>query len=170
MNNLEKEGNVSSEILGAIDLIIKHMPHAIFGGSIALNAINLIDRPVKDIDLFFIKGDSLDYCRGRESGFWKMFTENGDTTVESDTVTDMNGEPIQRTSVKIKGVNTCCFKVSQEELQHSKVKFLGREICIQNVNYVLQAKQCYAEKNPKHKEDIENSMKVISDLIDDLPW
>lgn len=164
MNNLEK-GNVSPEILEAIDIIIKHIPNVVFGGSIALNAINLIDRPVKDIDLFFLENDSLGFNKEGKDTFWSIST-NEEFKIESDTVTDMNGNPISRTSVKIKNVNVCCFKVSQEELQHSKVKFLGREICVQNVNYVLQAKKCYAHKNSKHKEDIDNAMKII----DDLPW
>ena len=163
MNNLEK-GNVSPEILEAIDIIIKHIPNVVFGGSIALNAINLIDRPVKDIDLFFIEGNSLGRNKEGKNTFWHIPTDS-DFKVESDTVTDMNGNPISRTSVKVKNVNVCCFKVSQEELQHSRVKFLGREICVQNVNYVLQAKQCYAHKNSKHKEDIDNTMKFINSLF-----
>ena len=33
-----------------------------------------------------------------------------------------------------------CFKVSDEEMQHSKIEFLGRKICVQNVNYLLWQK------------------------------
>mgnify|MGYP001222914324 CR=1 FL=1 len=168
MNNLEKPGNLSSEILEVIDLLIKHCPNVIFGGSIALNAINLIDRPVKDIDLLFEENNSLGY-KDDKLNFWQAFTEAVNTQItegkiESDTVTNTNGEPIQRTGVKIKNINICCFKVKKHELQHSKVKFIGREICIQNVNYVLQAKQSYASKNPKHQEDINNAIKIINDL------
>lgn len=145
-NNLENKEVLSDEILNAIDLIIKHTPTAVFGGSIALNAVGLINRKVSDIDLFFPINESLS-----KNGFLSI--EN-DGQMFSDTVTDVNGVAIQRTGAKIAGVKTCCFKVSDEELQHSKIKFLGREICVQNVNYAIMAKMTYADKNNKHKEDL----------------
>jgi hypothetical protein len=52
-NNLENKQILSDDILNAIDLIIKKTPHAVFGGSIALNAVGLINRKISDIDLFF---------------------------------------------------------------------------------------------------------------------
>ena len=41
----------------------------------------------------------------------------------SDTVTNTNGIEIQRTGGAKIGIKTCCFKVSNEELQCSKHKF-----------------------------------------------
>ena len=145
-NNLENKEVLSKEILNAIDLIIKHTPNAVFGGSIALNAVGLINRKVSDIDLFFHLDESL-----TENGFLSI--EN-DGQILSDTVTDVNGVEIQRTGARIAGVKTCCFKVPDERLQHSKIEFLGRKICIQNVNYAIMAKMAYADKNNKHKEDL----------------
>lgn len=149
-NNLENEEVLSEEILNAIDLIIKHTPNAVFGGSIALNAVGLISRKVSDIDLFFPLNESL-----AKNGFLSI--EN-DGQILSDTVTNVNGVEIQRTGAKIAGVKTCCFKVSDEELQCSKHKFIRNEtertICIQNVNYAIMAKMTYADKNNKHKEDL----------------
>src|SRR5690242_1416682 len=58
-NNLENENVLSSEILNAIDLVINNCPNAVFGGSIALNAVGLINRKVSDIDLFFEESESL---------------------------------------------------------------------------------------------------------------
>ena len=145
-NNLENKEVLSDEILNAIDLIIKHTPNAVFGGSIALNAVGLINRKVSDIDLFFDINESL-----TKNGFLSI--EN-DGQILSDTVTNVNGVEIQRTGAKIAGVKTCCFKVSDEEMQHSKIEFLGRKICVQNVNYAIIAKMTYADKNNKHKEDL----------------
>jgi hypothetical protein len=145
-NNLENKEVLSDEILKAIDLIIKQTPSAVFGGSIALNAVGLLNRKVSDIDLFFAINESL-----LKNGF--LSVEN-DGQILSDTVTNVNGVEIQRTGAKIAGVKTCCFKVSDEELQHSKVEFFGRKICIQNVNYAIQAKMTYADKNNKHNEDL----------------
>jgi hypothetical protein len=145
-NNLENKEILSDDILNAIDLIIKKTPHAVFGGSIALNAIGLINRKISDIDLFFSLNENL-----TRNSFLSI--EN-DGELFSDTVTDVNGLEIQRTGAKIAGIKTCCFKVPDEELSHSKIKFLGREICIQNVNYAIMAKRAYANKNDKHKEDL----------------
>ena len=145
-NNLESKEVLSAEILNAIDLIIKHTPNAVFGGSIALNAVGLINRKVSDIDLFFHLNENL-----TKNGFLSIVN---DGQILSDTVTNVNGVEIQRTGAKIAGVKTCCFKVSDEEMQHSKIEFLGRKICVQNVNYAIMAKMTYADKNNKHKEDL----------------
>jgi hypothetical protein len=39
--------NIPDNILDAINIIVRNTPSAVFGGSIALNVIGLIDRPVK---------------------------------------------------------------------------------------------------------------------------
>lgn len=145
-NNLENKEVLSDEILNAIDLIIKHTPNAVFGGSIALNAVGLINRKVSDIDLFFHWDEIL-----TKNGFLSF---KNDGQILSDTGTNINGMEIQKTGAKIAGVKTCCFKVSDEGMQHSKIEFLGRKICIQNVNYAIMAKMTYAGKNDKHKEDL----------------
>lgn len=160
-NNLESKEILSDEMLNAISIIIKHTPNVIFGGSIALNAVGLINRPISDIDLFFRMNESL--------------TKNGYLSIKSigeitsDTVTDVNGVEIQRTGTKIAGVKACCFKVSDEELQHSKCTFIrdGNEftIYIQNVNYAIMAKKSYASKNIKHKTDLENISNTLENIL-----
>ena len=160
MKNLENKEILSDEILKAISLVIERTPNAVFGGSIALNAIGLINRPVSDIDLFFGMNDSLN-----KNGYLSI-ASIGEIT--SDTVTNTNGIEIQRTGAKIAGIKTCCFKVSDEELQCSKHKFIrdGVEftICIQNVNYAIEAKKSYSSRNQKHKSDLE----TISNVLDGL--
>lgn len=160
MKNLENKEILSDEILKAISLVIERTPNAVFGGSIALNAIGLINRPVSDIDLFFGMNESLN-----KNGYLSI-ASIGEIT--SDTVTNTNGIEIQRTGAKIAGIKTCCFKVSDEELQCSKHKFIrdGVEftICIQNVNYAIEAKKSYSSRNQKHKSDLE----TISNVLDGL--
>jgi len=148
MNNLENKEILSDEILKAIDLIISTCPNAIFGGSIALNAVGLLNRKVSDIDLFFPEIESLSKN--------KFLSIENEGEITSDTVTNTNGKEIQRTGAKIAGVKTCCFKVDDEELQYSKFAFLGRTIKIQSVNYAIQAKRAYEFKNEKHKSDLIN--------------
>jgi hypothetical protein len=153
-NNLENKEILSEEFLKAIDLIIKDNPNVVFGGSIALNAVGLIKRKVADIDLFLKKNDSLTK--------YSFLSVQNDGEICSDTVTDVNGKPIQRTACKIGGVKTCCFKVDDEELQHTKVEFLGRKICVQNVNYAIMAKMSYADRNNKHKDDLKTIEEIYN--------
>ena len=112
MKNLENKEILSDEILNAISLIIEKTPNAVFGGSIALNAIGLINRPISDIDLFFGMNENLS-----KNGYLSVETIG---EITSDTVTNTNGIEIQRTGAKIAGVKTCCFKVSDEELENMR--------------------------------------------------
>ena len=160
MKNLENKEILSDEIFNAISLIIKQNPNAVFGGSIALNAVGLINRPISDIDLFFGMNESLS-----KNGYLSVETIR---EITSDTATNTNGIEIQITGAKIAGVKTCCFKVSNEELQHSKHTFTRNNktytICVQNVNYAIEAKKAYSSRNPKHTTDLEN----ITDVLDGL--
>jgi hypothetical protein len=161
MKNLENEKILSDEILNAVLVIIKQDPNVIFGGSIALNAINLLSRPISDIDLCFRKGDNLSRM---------LFDATNDASdVASVTATDVNGEKIQRISTKILGIKTCCFKLSDEQLQHSKHTFNrnGTEItiCIQNVNYAIEAKRAYSDICQKHKVDLESISEVLNNTF-----
>ncbi len=148
--------NIPDNILSAIDIIVKNTPDVVFGGSIALNVIGLIDRPVNDIDLFFPINTSLS-----KNNFLTYVSDIG-----SDTVTDVNGNTIQRTSARINDVKVCCFKVSNEELQCSTALLTnGCRINIQNVNYAILAKRSYAKSNPKHQDDLKNIIHNIEKLF-----
>ena len=96
MKNLENKEILSDDILNAISLIIKQTPNVVFGGSIALNAIELINRPISDIDLFFGMNESLS-----QNGYLSVETIG---EITSDTVTNTNGIEIQRTGAKIAGI------------------------------------------------------------------
>ena len=149
---------ISKKTWKAIDYILKNCPSAVFGGSIALTAVGLLNREVGDIDLFFQEGDSL-----TRNGFLK-----GEPTMNpnigSDTITDVNGKQIQRTSVEVHGIKTCCFKIPFEQWQYSEILFNGRRMKIQNVNYAIAAKFAWQERNEKHKEDIEQIKRLIESV------
>ena len=153
-NNLENPDILSKYILTAIDVILKNVPNAVFGGSIALNAVGLINRPVKDIDLFIPIGSVVP----------DSIVESSEGIITSETSEDTNGVLIDRTGMLIAGQGVCLFKVPEEELAHSKINVLGRELNIQNVNYALRAKMSYADKTDKHKKDL----KEINNILDNL--
>lgn len=166
MKNLEDVNVLSDKVLYAIDLILAKTPTVVFGGSIALNAVGLINRKISDIDLFFGLGENLNL-----NGFLSVATETGITT--SDTVTNVNGlmiQRVQRVGALIGGVRVCCFKVPYEELDHSKHSFVRNNklytLYIQNVNYAIEAKRSYANQNTKHSADLV----AISTSLDDLPF
>lgn len=166
MRNLENKEILSDEIMKAIDKIVTHMPNVVFGGSIALNAVGLLNRKISDIDLFVKKNENL-----ADTEFFTI----SDNQITSDTVTNTNGVEIQRTGAKVDGVKVCCFKVSDEELQHSKYTFVrdGKSFTInlQNVNCAIEAKLAYAKhnQNPKHIDDLTNIIKELDSNFD-LPF
>ena len=162
MNNLYNPEILSDDIVTAIGLIIEKCPEAVFGGSIALNAVGLLNRKISDIDVFFDERNNFSL---RGSGFLSIPT----TEVLSDTVTDTNGKEIQRTGLKVNDIKVCAFKVGVEELQHSLMSFIRNdkfyELKIQNVNYAIQAKIAYKYKTEKHKVDMSNIEEIFKDAF-----
>lgn len=162
MSNLENKEMLSDEIFDAIKIIVREIPNAVFGGSIALSGVGLINRPISDIDLFFTLQESL-----TKNNFIKITKSD----ITSETVTNTNGVEIQRTGAKIGNVKVCCFKVSDEELQHSKHTFIrdGESITIllQNVNYAIDAKRSYSPRNSKHKKDLEQIETSLKDILNE---
>lgn len=164
MNNLENKEILSEDIIEAIDIILLNTPNAVFGGSIALCAVGLLKRKIHDIDLFFPLGESLEL-----NNFVHYVDEIG-----SDTVTNVNGIDIQRTSAKIKDVKVCCFKVNEFETQHSLFTFLGRTIKIQNVNYAIQAKLAYINNSVKStqsdfEEFLKDKLEIVDNMVSPIP-
>lgn len=167
MNNLEKEEILSKEILHTIDVILKESPEVVFGGSIALNAVGLINRPISDIDLFFpLKTRFIDIG---------ILHTNETNDTQSETTTDINGKLIERVGAKIGKIKICCFKVPDEILQYSKITVLGRTLNIQNVNQAIIAKMVYAKgtsnnkkyyaKNHKHENDLTEIFSALKGLF-----
>jgi hypothetical protein len=162
MNNLYNPEILSDEIVTAIGLIIEKCPEAVFGGSIALNTVGLLNRKISDIDVFFKENTTFPL---RGGGFLSIPT----TEVLSDTVTDTNGKQIQRTGLMVNGIKVCAFKVGVEELQHSLMSFIRNEkfyeLRIQNVNYAIQAKVAYKYKTEKHQIDLIDIDKIFNDAF-----
>ena len=146
-NPLNDENILSSEIREVINKLTCIDDNIVFGGSIALNAVGLIERKINDIDIFL----PIEYSLSKNH-----FLTSIDEFTLSDTVTDMNGIEIQRTGAKIGNIKICVFKVDDNYLQHSLFTFLGGSIKIQNVNNAIMAKKFYKEKtnNKKHVDDL----------------
>ena len=157
MNNLENKEILSDEILSVIDKIIVHVPEIIFGGSITLTAVGLLNRKINDIDLFVNK-----LC-GVTSGLGNLLTSIN-AELGSDTVTDVNGEKVERLSFKIGNVKVCVFRVNKDVLQHSTFEFSRRSINIQNCNYAVAAKIAYSKKRDEHNRPFPSTNKHIEDV------
>lgn len=155
MNNLEDSEILPDEILVVIDKLINYNPNFIFGGSIALNAVGLLNRKIKDIDIFVKEDYSI--CDN-------LFEVK--TNVVSETVTDVNGEKITRVGFKINDINICIFRVKGESLQHSIFEFSRRKIKIQNCNHAIIAKLAYSKKRDKDNRPFPSTTKHIKDVED----
>ena len=165
-NYLENRNIISNEMLEAIDIIIKLHPDIVFGGSIGLNAIGVIKRPVHDIDLMLpINANLSQYTNliffmppNKTNKERNDLLQEADDTFLSDTTTDVNGVEIQRVSAKVNGIKICIFKLPT--LTYSKFTFSGRTINIQNINEAILAKRAYAKIDSKSKA------KHMADIID----
>lgn len=158
-NPLENENILPTNIKNVIKKLVKSNPDLIFGGSICLNALGLIKREIRDIDIFIAEGLGI---TTQIEQFTKLEEEDF-----SETITDIDGKPIKRIGFKVDGVKICCFQTENNELMNSsKFSFDGITINLQNVNYAIQAKRLYADKTDKHKNDL----KQIEETLNDLPF
>ena len=157
MNNLENKEILSDEILSAIDKILVHVPEIVFGGSVALSAVGLLNRKINDIDLF------VDKFGGVTRKLGELLTSiNAD--LGSDTVTDVNGAKVERLSFKIGNVKICVFRVDKEVLQYTTFEFARRKINIQNCNYAVAAKIAYSKKRDENNRPFNSTTKHIEDV------
>jgi hypothetical protein len=134
------------KITKALEHIYLLCPDAVVGGSISFISRGLLSRQPNDIDLFFPEYSSL-----VNFGLLNCYVDE----IGSDTTTDINGKEIQRTSLKIMGVKVCAFKVEDPYLKHDILEYNGVKIKAQFPQYGIVAKKIYAEKNDKHKKDLE---------------
>ena len=142
---MEKNVKVSEELFDLVKNIQISNPTAIFGGSIALNALGLLDRPIHDIDVLFPIGFSMS----------KNFNfKDIDAFESSETITDFDGVPVQRVGMKSSKTKICVFKLPSEQLQYTEVDFFGLKICVQNPEQAIWAKICYSDKTYKHRKDL----------------
>lgn len=165
INYLEEKAIISEQIIGGIDELLSRSKEIVFGGSIALNAVGLIKRQVKDIDIFT-------HCAWKLNHYnlLSLVCPTSDVKDISETATDVNGEQIRRVGAKINGINVCIFILNKPP-QFSEFKFLGRTIKIQNVNDAILAKRAYSEMNlascDKHRQDL---IVINKSLDDGLPF
>lgn len=161
-NHLEEKSILSEDILFAIDTLQSLSKDIVFGGSIALNAVGVIDRPIHDIDLMTLRSSSLNYYN-----LMGIVCATKDVKEISETITDVNGEQVIRIGAKINDVNICIFKL--KKVNYSEFKFSGRTIKIQNINDAILAKRAYSQKNVssagKHLHDVKSFEETMDDLL-----
>lgn len=163
-NNLENKDILSDDILLVIDKVLETCPNVVFGGSIALCGVGLLNRKISDIDLFFPDKDSL-----VKSGIFSLMNTSDELKSEDvyyNDITDVNGNIIKRIGISVGNVHVCCFIVSSEDLKCSILKFNrnGKEysLNIQNASNAIEAKKSYSSKTNKHKEDLKHIYDVLN--------
>lgn len=180
MNNLENRKILSEKMLNVIKELTNQYPNIVFGGSIGLNAVGLIEREIGDVDLFVDENHQI-----LKSKYFKSETviENENKyEPKSDKPFDLNNldssclntkkqeedqespdpdDPnTTRLSLTIDDVKVCVFKTSNPELLNSfKFKVEDIEINIQHIKHALIIKQKYVKKlsgtnKQKHLNDL----------------
>lgn len=157
MNNLNDPNILSDGIFEVMWRIMALAPNVVYGGSIALNGVGLLNREVGDIDLFFPQNGGPEYF----SLIRYPLSENQ----ISETITDINGNPVSRLGVVIDNVHICCFKIPISHLTYSTINVQrGNRVLrinIQNVNYVIQTKAFFSKKSLKHETDLIEIDKIL---------
>jgi hypothetical protein len=152
-NNLENPEILSPVVLNAIDYLLLKNPNFIFGGSLALNAVGIIKRPIKDIDIVIEEGDIEEYDI---NGIVKKNPVKDECY---ETSQEIAGNVIKRYPASIHEVKVCFFV--DKKATYSNFEFSGRSIRINSVNDIIIAKQAYLE-NPGVKP--ESFLKHMMDI------
>ena len=154
-NYLEDQNLLDSQLLDTMDRIKRIYPDVVFGGSIALVAVGLLNRPVGDIDCFVeFDEKSIPIVKHMESSSHLL----------SETVDCIDGYPVKRCGGVFNGVKICLFRVHPRQLEHIKYRIFDEEYNIQNVNWAILAKKSYANRTYKHKRDLKEIMDFINEL------
>jgi len=132
-------------------------PDVVIGGSIALNAVGLLNRPVGDIDLFVETGTAQS-----DLNMLKLRPQYRSSV----TVTNIMGQPVSREGFELDGVKICMFRVPRLELACTRVEAFGMQLNIQNVNHAIIAKKTYAHKTEKHALDYDNINRSLASTFD----
>ena len=157
MNKLENKEILPENIYKAIKKIKDKHPEAIFGGSIALTAMGLLNREIHDIDVFFDRRYSIDFDLFEKSN---GSSSNVAYTDDNEKVTSI------LTSCKVNGVKCCVFLEKSEFLQYSTFSFFGEKIKISQVNLAIDVKRRYAKGGAiKHINDLKFIDKALTDLF-----
>lgn len=138
-------------------------PDIVFGGSLSLKALKLLDREPKDIDIFVPANYSISKLRN-------SFTLE-ETETASETTTDIDGVEIKRIGLKLNGIKVCVFFV--EDNSYSNVRYEGIKIKVQSCNSTIQAKKAYIRNGAgdidKHKEDLKTIAEKLCDPDIEIP-
>ena len=154
-NYLEDQNLLDSRLLNTMDKIKRIYPDVVFGGSIALVAVGLLNRPVGDIDCFVDFGENATVINKHIEPSSHLLSE---------TVDDIDGYPVKRSGGVFNGVKICLFQVHPRQLEHIKYRIFDEEYNIQNVNWAIIAKKSYANRTYKHNRDLKKIIDFINEL------
>ncbi len=183
MNLLDNEAIIPKKIKDVMLKIIEAHPPVVFCGSIALNALGLLDRPVSDIDIAILDEISWNKCLISKIDGLSVYPLSN----FSITTTDIDGNDIQRMSVTIDDIKVCIFKLPIEQLEcvevymFSEIKSKTSSITeirqvrlgIQLPKYAIRSKENYADKDQKHFNDmfvIRKTLDLIKYYFEDLDF
>lgn len=170
---------LSTEIKNLILKLNNEFPDIIFGGSIALNAVGLIERKIGDVDIFVpekhkilqsnyvldyissenqkVKNKKTEYGQSKNKFDWAEF---GEMKANEDVFSE-NGLCTLRTGIIINNIKVCIFEVQNEdELKSFRFKIDDSdEINLQNIFHAIKTKCLYVRKSfspnlDKHLSDL----------------
>ena len=133
---------------------LSKIPEVVFGGSISLKALGLLDREPNDIDIMIpLRYDINDTIEAIAE----------DYTTTSETTTDINGVLIKRLGFRLNGIKVCAFFVAENSF--SEVLYDGIKIKVSSVNNTISAKKAYIENGKGDVEKHRQDLKIIANKL-----
>lgn len=159
------ERNLKPEQVDFIHRIIDLYPDAVFGGSLALVGAGLLDRPIKDIDVFVLSAFEGDVILPGKLFMMQTSIKEQDDYGQSMTTTNVNGKEILRKGLTTGKAHGCIFFVDKEQLQYTTTTIGGKEVKLQNIQHAIAAKKAYAKLNTPSAEKHRADLKQIAENL-----
>lgn len=154
------ETYMSSDMYAQIDKVVKVCPDIVFGGSIALVALGLLEREPKDIDIFLKEDSPL------MPTIHNLIHDVSVNFEGSHPTEDINGAPIKRIPGMLGDLKVCVFQLPH--LTYSPYRLFDNIINIQSINEAILAKKRYSDitqSKGKHLEDLKEVYNNLQNLI-----
>ncbi len=163
--------NLSPNKLDSILALNRNYPNIVFGGSISLCALGIIDRTIKDIDIVInSSGNSIFTLRTSNSS--NSFVDIEDKTLNGFDASIMkqlnpNNYYFRHYSGLFNGENICLFDVNNSIEYYNYELSIGISIKIQHPDIIMAAKSEYHNRYSieKHRLDIELYRNWTSQLL-----
>lgn len=158
---------VNEDILEVMDMLLLVNPSIIFGRSIVLNQLCLINREIHDIDIFLYSPiiDQRSFRRLLPTYF--HHDVQGNIFIGSIHPINLDlHERMLRVSISINEINICVFITNNTRRLSYSTHMLdnNKYYRLQSVNLAIEAKLSYPSHIAKHQDDLASVTNILNNI------